>query len=162
MPRKLFAVALAAFFVAAALMLPVLRRLLWSWESNPILRGRIVAERSGCFNCHLGVSGDEIPNPGSRWGSVPRFAAGNAMMYVEGGQDIEEFIRFGAPRSWMSDARVRERLATQHLRMPGYEDRLSESEIRDLTTYVEAIENPVLPVAKTIDRPVPDARSPRR
>ncbi len=152
MPRKLFVVALAAFLVAAVLALPVLRRLLSSWESNPVLRGRLVAERSGCFNCHLAISGDEIPNPGSRWGSVPRFAAGNAMMYVDGRQDIEEFIRFGAPRSWMSDARVRERLASQHLRMPGYEDRLSESEIRDLVTYVEAIENPALPGALPGDR----------
>ncbi len=136
---------LAAFLVAAVVALPAVRWLLSSWESNPVLRGRAVAERSGCFNCHLGISRDEIPNPGSRWGSVPRFAAGNAMMYVDGRGEIEEFIRFGAPRSWLNDEKVRERLASQHLRMPAYEGRLSESEIRDLVSYVAAIENLALP-----------------
>lgn len=145
--RRVVCAALAALLVAAALALPAIRWLLASWESNPVLRGRLVAERSGCFNCHLGIPRAEIPNPGSRWGSVPRFAAGNAMMYVEGREEIEEFIRFGAPRSWTSDARVRERLATQHLRMPAYEDRLSASEIQDLVSYVEAIENLASPDA---------------
>ena len=145
MLRRLVLAALAALLVVGVLTLPAVRWLLSSWESNSVLRGRLVAERSGCFNCHLGISRDEIPNPGSRWGSVPRFAAGNAMMYVDGRAEIEEFIRFGAPRAWMSDATVRERLASQHLRMPAYEDRLSESEIRDLVSYVAAIEKPALP-----------------
>ena len=133
-----------AAFLALALAglagLPAGRWLLWRREANPILRGRILAEQVGCVGCHLGISGPEIPNPGSRWGSVPRFAVGNARMYVEGREEIEEFIRFGAPRTWLSDPAVAERLATQHLRMPAYEDRLTGGEIADLVSYVSAVE----------------------
>ena len=153
MARKLALTVLAAGLVVAVLFAPAFRWLLWSWESNPILRGRLVAERNGCFNCHLGLSRDEIPNPGSRWGSVPRFAAGNAMMYVDDRQEIEEFIRFGAPRSWSSDPVVRDRLAAQHLRMPAYEDRLNDSEIGDLVSYVAAVEKVATPADPTA--PVP-------
>lgn len=140
MSRRHILGALAVLLLAALIALPGLRRLLWSWESNPVLRGRLVAERSGCFNCHLGLSRAEIPNPGSRWGTVPRFGEGNAMMYVGDVREIEEFIRFGAPRSWLEDENVRGRLETQHLRMPAYGDRLSKAEIEDLVAYVAVIE----------------------
>lgn len=138
--RKLLLGALAALLLSAVVALPGLRGLLWSWESNSILRGRLVAERSGCFNCHLALSRAEIPNPGSRWGTVPRFGEGNAMMYVGDAREVEEFIRFGAPRSWLDDESVSDRLESQHLRMPAYEDRLTEAEIDDLVAYVAAVE----------------------
>lgn len=143
MPGKLASTALASALLlalVAVLALPATRWLLWRWESNPVLRGRLVAEDSGCFNCHLGVSRTEIPNPGSRWGSVPRFGAGNAMMYVESRAEIEEFIRFGATRAWLDNPTAAERLAGQHLRMPAYDDRLSDREIADLVSFVAAVE----------------------
>jgi len=139
-PGKRSLVVFVALALAGLAALPAGRWLLWRRESNPILRGRLLAEKAGCLGCHLGTSGPEIPNPGSRWGSVPRFATGNARMYVEGREEIEEFIRFGAPRSWLSDPRVAERLATQHLRMPAYDDRLSDGEIAALVSYVSVVE----------------------
>ncbi len=117
------------------------RRLLWRWELNPILRGRLVAEEAGCFLCHRPFAGDEIPNPGSRWQSVPAFQAGNSMMYGSTKrQGIEEYVRFGAPRSWLDDPKVAERLASQRLRMPAYEDVLSEAELRHAVAFVAALE----------------------
>jgi mono/diheme cytochrome c family protein len=86
------------------------------------------------------VGSKELPNSGSRWGTVPRFGVGNARMYVESRREIEEFVRFGAPRAWLADESVRQRLATQRLRMPAYEDHLNESEIRDVVAYVAALE----------------------
>ncbi len=118
----------------------MLRAFLWRQELNPILRGRLLADELGCFACHLAPGSREIPNPGSRWGSVPRFAAGNAMMYASGRAEIEEFVRFGAPRSWLDDAKASERLERQHLRMPAYGERLSEAEIADLVDFVCAVE----------------------
>lgn len=129
-----------ALVVLAALFLPGLRWLLWRWESNAVLRGRLAAERSGCFNCHVVVGTSELPNPGSRWGTVPKFGVGNARMYVESRREIEEFVRFGAPRTWLADESVRKRLASQRLRMPAYEEHLSEGEILDVVAYVAAIE----------------------
>jgi mono/diheme cytochrome c family protein len=84
------------------------------------------------------VGSGEIDNPGSRWGSVPRWGAGNALMYAHDSREIEEFIRFGAPRSWLEQEAVRQRLQTQRLVMPAYEDRLSDREIADLVAFVLA------------------------
>ncbi len=130
-------IALAAVLLAA---LPAGRWLLWRWELNPVLRGRLLAERQGCMSCHRPYRAVEIPNPGSRWGSVPRFAAGNAMMYVESRAEIEEFIRLGAPRSWLDDARVVERLGRQRLRMPAYGSTLGDDQIADLVAFACAVE----------------------
>lgn len=117
------------------------RRLLWRWELNPVLRGRLVAEEAGCFLCHRPFAGDEIPNPGSRWQSVPAFQAGNPMMYGSTKrQGIEEYVRFGAPRAWLDDPKVAERLASQRIRMPAYDDNLSEAEIRDVVAFAAALE----------------------
>ncbi len=145
MVRRLIWLALAASVVVAAMFVPALRWLLWSWEANPILRGRLVAERNGCLNCHLMPGSGELSNPGSRWGTVPRFGAGNAMMYAGSREELEEFIRFGAPQEWLADESVRARLASQHLRMPAYEGRLTDAEIRDLVTYVAAVEKVDVP-----------------
>lgn len=116
------------------------RALLWRWEDNPLLRGERLARKVGCLSCHRPEAGVEIPNPGSRWGTVPRFQAGNAMMYAESCADVEGFVRSGAPRAWLDDPEVRRRLASQRLRMPAYEGRLGDDEIADLVAYACAIE----------------------
>lgn len=137
--RRRALLAVAAALLAAAVPL-ALRALLWRWEQNPVLRGRLLAEELGCFNCHRPYAGAEIPNPGSRWGTVPRFEAGNAFMYAPERRRIEEFIRYGAPRAWLDGGEVQERLDRQHLRMPVYGERLSDGEVADLVAYVAAVE----------------------
>lgn len=109
-------------------------------ESNPILRGRLQAETQGCFNCHRPFGAAELANPDSRWGSVPRFAEGNASMYADSCAEIGEFIRFGAPRSWLKDAAVVARLEGQHLRMPAYGELLADDELADLIAFACAVE----------------------
>ena len=126
--------------VAALAALPAGRWLLWRWELNPVLRGRLLADAQGCMSCHRPYRSVEIPNPGSRWGSVPRFGAGNAMMYVETRAEIEAFIRFGAPRSWLDDIDVLERLGEQRLRMPAYGSALNDEQIADLGAFACAVE----------------------
>ena len=117
-----------------------------------MLRGRLLAEQAGCMNCHRPFAGDEIPNPGSRWGTVPAFQSGNTFMYDSTErQVIEEYVRYGAPRDWLDDPAIAERLASQHLRMPAYEDRLSEGEIRDVVAYASAVEGVGLPGGEAVD-----------
>jgi cytochrome c551/c552 len=141
MRRSRFAWLLIAFVAAGFVVAPfALRRLLWQWEQNPLLRGRELALEAGCVTCHFPYRGQEIPNPGSRWAVVPRFEAGNAMMYVDSKQEIEEFIRFGAPISWLDSEEASTRLATQRIRMPAYEERLSDDEIELLTTWASVVE----------------------
>ncbi len=134
---------LAFLLIGAVLVLGLesaCRGVLWRRELNPILRGRLLTERLGCVNCHRPVGAIEIPNPASRWGTVPRFQGGNAFMYGPSRAEIEEFIRFGAPRAWLDEPRVEARLAGQRLRMPAFGDRLSDTEVGSLVSYVAALE----------------------
>lgn len=116
------------------------RVLLWRWEQNSLLRGRELAREAGCFACHFPYRGHDIPNPGSRWSVVPRFEAGNAMMYVRSRQEIEELIRHGAPQAWLENPQARARLADQRVRMPAYDARLSDSQIEELALWASVVE----------------------
>jgi mono/diheme cytochrome c family protein len=118
----------------------LLRAVLSARESNAVLRGARLAAREGCLGCHQPV-GEEIPSPGSRWGTVPRFGAGNAFMYVDSRAEIAEFIRFGAKRAWLDDPEVRARLAAQAVRMPAYGEWLDDGEIEDLVAFVAAVDD---------------------
>lgn len=138
--RRLLVTVFVLAAVAAALP-GALRLLLWRWEQNPILRGRLLAEKAGCMNCHRPFAGTEIPNPGSRWGTVPAFQSGMPMMYGSNTrQVIEEYVRYGAPRAALDNPAVRQRLASQHLWMPAFEDSLSDAEIADVVAFVSALE----------------------
>jgi len=139
-PRRKALTVVVALTVVALVALPVSRRLLWHWESNPVLRGRLVAERQGCYDCHRPFGSGEIPNPGSRWGSVPQFGVGNSMMYAESCEEIGEFIRLGAPRAWLDEPKSVSRLESQRLRMPAYGDLLSEDALADVTAFACAVE----------------------
>lgn len=152
MSRRRLVIACLLFVLAFAAAAPwALRWLLWTWEENELLRGRELARREGCDLCHRPYRGVEIPNPESRWGSVPRFEAGNAMMYVESREEIEEFIRFGAPREWLEKPSVVERLETQRIRMPAYDDRLDDGEIAALVTWASAVEDVDRPQGEAVD-----------
>ncbi len=61
-------------------------------------------------------------------------------MYAESRQEIEEFIRLGAPRSWLEDPAASRRLADQRIRMPAYDQLLSVDEIDNLVAFVGAVE----------------------
>lgn len=103
------------------------------------------------MSCHRPFAGTEIPNPGSRWGTVPAFGSGNTFMYDSTERRvIEEYVRYGAPRDWLGDPATAERLAGQRLRMPAYEDRLSDGEIRDLVAYASAVEGVGLPAGAAV------------
>lgn len=143
-PRHLAVSAVLLLVLLVVTALPGLRFLLWRWELNPTLRGRLSAASEGCVACHGPSNAPAIPNPGSRWGSVPRFGGGNAFMYVHDAEEIAQFIRLGATEAWLSKDTVRERLDTQRLRMPAF-DHLSDREVDDLVAYVQATEGFQLP-----------------
>jgi mono/diheme cytochrome c family protein len=66
-------------------------------------------------------------------------------MYAANRQQVEEFIRHGAPSSWLEKASTRERLTAQRIRMPAYQDKLSEKELNNLIAYACAVEAVDLP-----------------
>ena len=85
----------------------------------------------GCFTCHgpLGKSG--IPNPGAPEGEVPAWDGGNHMMYVASPKEIREWILYGAPKRKLDDPFHQKQMAESRVRMPAYEDFLSEEELED-------------------------------
>lgn len=143
MPRYLW-ILLAAVALLGALP-SLVHGLLWRWEQNPVLRGQSLAQASGCLGCHDPVAGLEIPNPGSSWGAIPWFEPGGVMMTSGGRQEIEEFIRYGAPRAWLDDPAMTLDLEAQLIRMPAYEHLLGEREIDDLVAWSMAVEGIDLP-----------------
>ncbi len=147
--RRIGLVAVIAF-VAVAATPSLIRSVLWRWELNPVLRGARLAAAQGCFHCHQPDGGKELPNPGSRWGSVPRFRAGNAMMYATTLAEIEAFIRFGAPDAWIDDEAAQARLNDQLVRMPAYDHRLDDDAIDNLVAFASAVENVALPEGEDV------------
>ena len=71
---------------------------------------------------------------------MPLLAHGNARMYAADRAEIEQFIRYGAPRAWLDDPMSAARLDSQRLRMPAYETQLTAAQIGDLVAFVSAVE----------------------
>ena len=101
-------------------------------EYSPAQRGLLVAEDSGCFNCHVRFDGRGSTNPlkGGTVDQIPNFFTER-----HGIDGIRQWIRNG-----VSDAR-RRRLANpreheeQALKMPAFADRLSDAQIEDLVSF---------------------------
>ena len=132
--------------IAAWLGAPAaIRAYWWSQESNPVRRGAEIAARSGCFSCHGPEGSRGLPDPGTGQG-VPQWDGGVPMMYVEGQDEIREYILDGVSRRRarsQSAAAERERAA---IRMPAYRVALRREEVDDLVAYVTAVTQ-IVPIA---------------
>lgn len=106
-------------------------------ESTAALRGRRVAEAQGCFACH-GVDGrGGRANPGARSGEVPGWDGPTMAALCRDREELAEWIDDGRPARLAALAGV---LPEQPaLPMPGYRDRLTAAERRDLLTYLQVI-----------------------
>lgn len=98
-------------------------------------RGRRLAERTGCFACHGPEGSRGAVNAGRRDGTVPTFE-GDIMMFARSPAEIREWIRDGVSAQRSQSLTWRQDEPRGVLKMPAFGDRLSESEIDDLTTFV--------------------------
>lgn len=111
----------------------------WSWRTEtPVRRGARLAAREGCLSCHGPMGRDETSNPGSRWGTVPSFFRGNAMMYVKSPDDVAYFIAEGHAPSTDSQSEAPQRDSRPPFTMRAFKSRLSKSQIQDLAAFVLA------------------------
>lgn len=124
--------ALAVAALAAGLGFLVTRS---GWQraalDTPVQRGRLIAERMGCYGCHGAGGGQPIPNPGAKGGEVPGWPGGTWMMWNRGERDVRAWILEGRP-----EHREPDRGAL--IKMPAYKRRLSPGEVDDLVAYVLA------------------------
>ena len=133
-PRVWIALLAVLALAEGAVLTAVLVRKSWQRRAadTAVVRGRAVAERSGCFGCH-GPGGERpIPNPGAKNGDVPRWGGGMWMMYNDDADDVRAWIRDGHPQDHRPEADAL-------LAMPAYGDRLSDDELADVTAYVLAV-----------------------
>ncbi len=107
-----------------------------SWQrrarGTPVVRGREIAERAGCFACHGPGGARPIPNPGAKGGEVPGWTGGTWMMWNDTEEDVRAWIAEGHPPDREPDPGAL-------VRMPAYKDILTEREISDLVAYVLAV-----------------------
>jgi len=117
---------------------PRLRGLVLQSQQDPAARGRLLAAQLGCFGCHGpdGVGG--VPNPGSRWQTVPGFGEQTLMMYAHSDDEVREYIVDGAPAARRGDESYREAMRAQALQMPAYRGFVSAAEVEDLVAYIRA------------------------
>jgi len=101
---------------------------------TPVQRGRLVAERMGCFGCHGLGGGQPIANDGAKEGEVPGWTGGTWMMWNRDESDV---------RSWILRGRTDRRAPDMGalIPMPPYASRLASNETDDLVAYVLAVSN---------------------
>ena len=131
----------AFWFVAGLLAVaagtPFALRAFRHGEVTPALRGQATARRMGCFGCH-GVDGSgQVADPGARDGSVPGWNGPTLATYARDTAEVREWILDGkvARLKAVDLALGRKPL----LPMPSYRNRLSDSELADLTVYLRAL-----------------------
>ena len=109
----------------------------WRQESNPIRRGAEIAARSGCFSCHGPEGARGLPDPGNGQ-AVPQWDGGVPMMYVNGEEEVREYILDGvSKRRAQSQSAAAERQKAA-IRMPPYRDVLRREEVDALVAYYMA------------------------
>jgi len=125
-------VALVVAAVSAWLLASVMRH---RWQhavlDTPVQRGKVVAERMGCFGCHGASGGQPIANPGAKGGEVPGWTGGTWMMWNRDERDVRAWIVKGRPDHREADTGAL-------IRMPAYGERLTPGETDDLVAFVLA------------------------
>jgi mono/diheme cytochrome c family protein len=140
--RTLVLVFVTAFLLEhAAMLIPAAKQEILPQRQDPAVRGRLVAERMGCFGCHGAEGVRGIANPGAPDGVVPALAGGEMMMWAHDESELRAWILDGRieahdePRQGLEAGRGSRRA----LVMPAYRAVLAPHELEDLVVYLKSI-----------------------
>lgn len=153
--RRLLLLGLAAL-AALPLAGPALMR---ARADNPVWRGMRLAQRNGCFACHSAPHNLEVVNPDSPLETIPSFAGGNLMMYVDSAAEVKEWIHDGYTAKRKADPAAWSKYKAQLIQMPAFGGRLSQPEIEALAAYVLAADSYHTPEDEVAQRGEEIARS---
>lgn len=126
------AAAAGAALVLALAALPAIRLSYRLREENAVSRGGRLSAKWGCTACHLPARGVEIPNAGSRLGTVPAWGRGGLRLYAATADEAARIVRDGSPTKASG--------LTPVVFMPAYGGRLSRREVDDLVAFVRALD----------------------
>lgn len=129
---RLLRVALLVFALGTAAYLFITRP-----QLPPAERGRRLAESQGCFTCHGAAGLKGAANPGRKDRTVPTYG-GDLMMYASDAAEVREWILEGSTAGKRESATWRAERDAGAVKMPAYQGRLLEREVRDLVAYVMA------------------------
>ncbi len=136
MSKRSIAIGLALLLamLAGASLLPALRAYWWNRESTQVRRGAAIAARVGCIACHGpdGTRGLRDPKTGQE---IPTWDGGVPMMYVNGPEEVREYILDGISKRRAASASAIAERERSAIRMPAYRDVLKPREVEDLVAY---------------------------
>ncbi len=118
---------------AIASLLIILRFIITYPNYTPVWKGREVAFKYGCFNCHGFEGQGNIENPGYRYRQIPSWQGETAMMFILSEDELKEWILYGKPK------RLQNLELGGVIKMPAYEKIISEKELSDLISYLKAV-----------------------
>ena len=106
-------------------------------ETTAAMHGRDIARRMGCFACHGEEGTGGVPTIGSTGKTMPGWDHATAVMYIQGDQEIREWILYGAPLAKSPTAALAG--PDGLVPMPAYEGLLTDRELHDLVAYFRAV-----------------------
>ena len=154
MPRRLREEAGAVDEPAPLLRMPAWRRILSDAEvsnlvayvkavsdfdlppAGPILDGRDVAAKRGCFACHGPQGRGNAPNPGSLKGYIPSWDGADFPELARDEAEVREWILDGSPRRLRENRLAAFFIGRQVLQMPAYRGQISSEEVERLLDYI--------------------------
>lgn len=143
----------AAFLAVAVASLPWAMPMVWTTavapkEESAAARGRVTAERLGCFSCHGPGGTGGVPDPGSP-DPVPAFTGGVPWEYASDVREIENWILDGDPkgRGEIQRQHGKETHATatateEHtglMEMPAFRDHVDARTLADLVAFILSV-----------------------
>ena len=102
-------------------------------------KGKDVAYRFGCFQCHGPMGSGKMGNPGSLKGYIPSWWGEDFRDLVRTDDELSEWIREGQIARLRDHPIARHFLRWQRVSMPAFRDFISDDELQALKHYVRWI-----------------------
>ena len=105
-------------------------------------KGRVAAQRLGCFGCHGPQGLGSPPNPRSLNGYIPAWDGADFAELARSDAEVKEWIVDGRPRRLREGGLARYFLDRQVIQMPAYRGRITPEEVEQVLGYIRWLRLP--------------------